>query len=255
MNKIFVVVLSAGLFGILIAQSAEGQLIRIFDGGGNVSVRAPFVRVNVDPWGNTHVRAPFVNVYSPPGYYQPFPRRYVRGYPAQGVPVYSNPQPSGVPVTAPAANSPSIVGPSETAKPVPPDPPGFHSVLEPNRNNQPRSLVQQRRVLAAKSQALERSLARYSNAEAWQKFLRLPTFVFDDSTDANLAGAITAKDEQSLKKMLDRFDRTAGRADYHLVTNLPGFKQTHEDLRKFTESVRSATSSSREELPPPSDKK
>ena len=48
---------------------AHAQLVRVFPGGG-VSVRAPFVRVEVDAFGGTYVRAPFTSVYSPGDYYR-----------------------------------------------------------------------------------------------------------------------------------------------------------------------------------------
>jgi hypothetical protein len=53
-----------------------------------VSVRAPFVRVDVGPpGGGVHVRAPFVNVNVPPRYYSP----PVAAYPVQQVPVQPAP--------------------------------------------------------------------------------------------------------------------------------------------------------------------
>jgi hypothetical protein len=64
-------------FGVIaafaIADLATAQ--RVWVGEGGVSVRAPFVRVDVGPYGGVSVRAPFANIDVPPDYYyEPYPR-------------------------------------------------------------------------------------------------------------------------------------------------------------------------------------
>jgi hypothetical protein len=65
----------SGMIG-LHAKPGMGQGVWV---GGGVRVRAPFVRVDVDPYGGVSVRAPFAAVDVPPrGYYEPgYPPAYV----------------------------------------------------------------------------------------------------------------------------------------------------------------------------------
>ena len=72
----YLVALAVALLFVFSQNPTDAQIVR-FGAGGGVNVRAPFVRVNVDPFGNTSVRAPFVNINPAyggrPVYPQPYP--------------------------------------------------------------------------------------------------------------------------------------------------------------------------------------
>lgn len=66
--------------------TADAQILRIGPRGG-VSVRAPFVSVDVSPWGGTRVRAPFTSVDTTDRYYRaPGGYGYAPIPPGQAVP-------------------------------------------------------------------------------------------------------------------------------------------------------------------------
>jgi hypothetical protein len=63
------------LLWLLFAGEVSAQLVRVGRSGG-VSVRAPFVHVEVGPGGETYVRAPFTSVFAPGhGHVVPFEMR------------------------------------------------------------------------------------------------------------------------------------------------------------------------------------
>ncbi len=232
---------------------SNGQLIRIFDSAGNVNIRVPFVRVQVDPVYGTYVRAPFVRVNSPPPYYyppqyyaQPQPGSFAPGYAPNGMPVSPSRQPRVTPRGA--ETSPAITGPESNRVSNPPDPPGLHSVLSPEPAN-PLTLDQLRRALGASSRALNGQLSRYSNAEEWQKYLRPPEFILDESQNQDVAASVS--DVATLQKLLERFDRASVRPDYHLVTKLEGFQTTHQNLRSMVKMLGDIATEKMEELPAP----
>ncbi len=252
------------LFGSL--ESASGQLIRIFSGGGGTSIRVPFVRVETDPVFGTYVRAPLVEINSPPrfGYgYRAYPGRVYPGTvypgPRYGLgPVYPpvSPAPANAPgqPVAPAAATPTpnINGPDPTGNP--PNPSGLNSVLSLDAGPT-MDFQQQRRALLDSAQALDRGLSRYSNAQEWQEFLRLPEFLTAPAAHESAADLANEQREQ-LRDLLKRFDKVSQRSDYRLVNQLEPFRATHLQLSQLSQLVFATGQSqpAREELPPPIDK-
>jgi len=85
----------------------------------------------------------------------------------------------------------------------------------------------QQQVLAHSGQSLNAALSRFTTAESWQKFLKLPESVY--SADKDAATKLSA-DVANLKKALVKYDSSKKNADYKLVTQLPEFAATHQHL-------------------------
>jgi len=67
-NRFHTNLLALALLIALAAPEASAQFFHFGGVGGGVSIRAPFVAVDVDPWGGSRVRAPFTAVDSGFGY-------------------------------------------------------------------------------------------------------------------------------------------------------------------------------------------
>ena len=279
-SKLFFLGMAACLMWLLPTDSASGQLVRVFNGGG-VQIRAPFVRVNVGPYGGTNVRAPFVRHYSPgyaPGYYPgpyrgnypvypsgtPYPNNsYPNNMVQPGTPAPSYP-PSTQPVYPPRSNVPrnnGVVPTQPPAEPRPSNPPDvdssrgaipgskdLRSVLETNVDSEP--LEQQRLQLAQSAKALDGSFAKFANAKSWQEYLQLPAAVFQDSRSGDVSQSLTDTDFERLRKVLQRYDSTVGDATFQKVTGLPHFQTTYRHLKTFVQQLESQNVA-HEEIPPP----
>ena len=82
----FKTVIGAATLFFVGAATADAQILRIGPHGG-VSVRVPFVSVDVSPWGGTRVRAPFTSVDTADRYYMaPGGYGYATIPPGQAVP-------------------------------------------------------------------------------------------------------------------------------------------------------------------------
>lgn len=129
------------------------QRVWVGGGGGGVRVRAPFVRVDVDPYGGVSVRAPFTAVDVPPrGYYEP----------VYGPPIY----------TESRAMEPQFPNAADLAA---------------------MSDEQIQQALPAIAQNLHDRLGRFDTGDTWQRYLRLGEEATDPSAplDARTAAIAT----------------------------------------------------------------
>ena len=155
--------------------------------------------------------------------------------------------------TEPASRQPTIVSPGSSSDANNPPDPGLRSVLtsEMPATALPLTIGQQRQALQASSEALDEQLSRYSNANAWQKYLQLPSLVYDGTHDESVTPVMAPADMQALRKMKARYDKASAREDYRLVNGLSHFKETHQNLRAFVQMLENSPAANLEELPSP----
>ena len=90
-------VLLGAALAVLLSTATDNvwaQFVRVYPGGG-VRVKAPFVRVEVNPWRGTYVRAPFTEVITPARRYRRWrtPAYTVPDVHVREVPTYENRDP------------------------------------------------------------------------------------------------------------------------------------------------------------------
>lgn len=189
---------------------ADAQVVRVGSFGG-VSVRVPFVSVDVLPYGGgTRVRSPFTSVNT--GAY-----RY--GYPA-GYALYSAPAP--VPVyRAPLYPAPVYFLPHyPEAGNVNPEPNVYKSEWAAPSDSLPDRLI-------ASAQQLKRSLLlRRDDSDIWLDYL---------GPDRIIATIEGGESPGSLRTLLINYDGVVGNPDLWSITRASGFSQTHQLLRDFAD--------------------
>ncbi len=284
MRRVQCLLIAIGLMLCLPGDAAVGQLIRIFNNGGGVDIRVPFVRVQTDGYGGSYVRAPFVQVVTPTPYFpaQPY---YVQ--PAQPGYVQPPTRYNHAPAYAPGQTVMDRVGP--TSQPaISPGPPSLDS-LSPNapvavpareatRPSPERALPAEsgadadvssgelksvlagqgpvdglpglRQQLVSSARDLDRALLTYSNASLWQDYLQLPAIIDNESLWLDPA-SISQDQRDQLKRTLDRFDRTASRPDMRLINQFESFQRVHQQLASLLEVLPPLAAPVQEELPPP----
>jgi len=193
----------AGAVFMLVPAPADAQIVRRYAGGG-VTVRAPFVRVDVGPYGATSVRAPFVAVDDPGGVYIGPRRRWMRR------PLYMAP-----PEGAAYAMRPTLA----QARPLP--------TAEELAVLDVVTLVETLRHL---SEHLAYSLERFDKAAGWQRYLVLPGDALGSPGIEPVAIRLDV-----LEKQLARYDKVATGAEFAKIADLPSFAPTHGALRLVVE--------------------
>ncbi|TWU59903.1 hypothetical protein Poly51_01760 [Rubripirellula tenax] len=254
-----VFVLVGSLFGAVAAPSAADAQIRVGAFGG-VSVRVPFVGVDVLPFGGgTRVRAPFTSVgtgFYGGGFYgaDPFYRgprlyddlygyrsgyrygsRYDYGYrPYDDHPayLYGPPPVIAVPVV-PHYGNPGYVYTEPYADlryvaPLDRDPSGYqpdYQSARPAIVSPPASLVDDLRSAAQRlSSALTR---RPDDADIWQDYLGPNQII--ETIDRGGAPA-------ELRSLLMNYEGLSGNSQLSSIWIVDGFRQTHRLLRQWVES-------------------
>ncbi|MFK8113626.1 MAG: hypothetical protein AB8B91_15600 [Rubripirellula sp.] len=222
-----------GLLGLAAsawATSAQAQLVRVGAFGG-VSVRAPFVRVNVLPFGmGTQVRAPFTSVntrayalgysgyygqvYHPPRYYAPAPVYRVPVYHVQPIPVYVTP----VVRTQTIQSAPMNRVRYQTTRPAYTPGPSLSASMPGAGNfSSPAQLRQ-----AAES--LKRSLAsRPDDADVWLEYLAPQKII--DALDGN-------ESHESLRMLQANYEGVVGNPSLTSIRAASGFTATYQSLRQ-----------------------
>ncbi len=211
MNRLLILV--TGLFLSAATSSiASAQLVRI-GGFGGVSIRAPFVAVDVLPFrGGTRVRAPFTavntglygNGYAPYPAYRYRPRYYADPY-TIARPLYQ-PQP--------------YYEPPEYAAPLSPTP-----VISDPVNDSPvsnGSIDQQLRFSAAQ---LQRNLARRKDdGDIWINYLE---------PDRIIAVIDRGMSPQQLRPLLNNYIGVVGNSSLSFIWSTDGFRETYRLLDLF----------------------
>jgi len=178
---------------------AEAQIVRRFAGGG-VQIRAPFVRVNVNPYGRASVRAPLVAV--DPGGVRVGLRRRLAPMPQQ----------LGPQQVAPAqAQVPSGGLPDRGYVPFP--------TAEELAAMDDRALFT---ALSDLAYGLDVRLSRLNTGAGWQRYLRISDSVLV-APDENL---------DKLVKTLGRFDSISDNPEFAKIAGLPSFIATKAALRQ-----------------------
>jgi len=191
---------------MLLPVSAEAQIVRRFRGGG-VQVRAPLVRVNVNPYGGTSVRAPFVAV--DPGGVHVGLRQRLAPLPQQVAPPVGRP-----------------VGPQGQAYSGDQSERGYSGQgYVPFPSSDDLLAMDDPALFATLGDlfyALDRRLSRLSTGAGWQRYLLLPSDVLRDPV-ANL---------DQLEHGLARFDSVADNPEFSKIAGLPSFIATKAALRQ-----------------------
>ena len=181
-------------------QPAAGQIVRRYPGGG-VSVRAPFVRVDVGPYGGTSVRAPFVAVDDPGGVYIGPRRRLLR-----------RPR---------FAEAPPYYGQVETTQPTLATRPPLPTAEELAALD----LVSLVGTLRDLSRALQEALQRFDDPTGWQRYLALPEDALGAPGTDEVAIQLSV-----LQERLERYDQVATGGKFAKIAEMPSFVATHTAL-------------------------
>ena len=194
-----------GALCLLIPMPAEGQIVRRYPGGG-VSVRAPFVRVDVGPYGATSVRAPFVAVDDPGGVWVGPGRRRMRrpGF-AEASPYHGQVQA----MHPPLAEAPPLPTPEQL------------SAMD---------LVTLVGTLRDLSGTLQQSLRRFDDPVGWQRYLEIPEDALGSPGMENLEVRLDV-----LEKQLTRYDKVAVGQKFAKIAAIPTFQATHAALQLVVE--------------------
>ena len=210
------IVCSSSVFCWLLAacQIGDAQLVRVGP-GGRVSVRAPFVRVDVGPYGGTYVRAPLTSIYAPSFRGR---ARYYR-YPA------------------------APYGPYEVVPPVGVDDGDF----QPDMGQV--TLPELRSTLVDHWNALQLDLSRLAAGISWQRHLALPPDLLAEPLDGSAAADPSPLE---LKRVHDRYERVAGAYEYRAISQLASFQPTRRLLSVYLDRVLAEFDQTPafEELPP-----
>lgn len=210
--------------------AAQAQIVR-FGMGGGVSVRAPFVRVDVSPYGGTQVRAPFTSVDTGGSRYRgaiPYGYSSPSGYSAYGAAPYS----VGPSYRAYYSDRRAVVVVPQVIAPIPAIPlvapprydiPSYADVFPPtvavpSSSSRPVSLADR---LADSAGKLRRSLARSRDESTWVGYLQPGAIEsladrlysgrgFNDITTDEVRGLIANFDGVSANPDLNWLSRSAG---------------------------------------------
>jgi hypothetical protein len=198
---------------LIVAEAAEAQIVRWGPGGG-VSVRAPFVHVEVGPGGSTYVRAPFTSVNTP-GFGRPA-FRYDDPSPYRSGPVTSG-QTSG--------NSTTRLRPltAEEYSQSPASTPHL-AITDPAQMNW-RELRRHTRAVAS---SLENELTRVADGSAWAGSLRPGTIRDLLAEDADQPPDPTSVDQ--LLDILRSYDALVESNGYPQIARLTAFREMRQAL-------------------------
>ncbi len=233
--------LSTLILVIAAPTAAQAQIVR-FGVGGGVSVRAPFVQVDVSPYGGTHVRAPFTSVdtYGP---------RY------RGAIPYGNPLPGGYSAyrAAPYSVGPSYrayysdhralvvvpesVPPLPVAPLVPPpryDIPSYSEVFPPNASASlsPSRLVNLADRLADSAAKLRRSLARSREESTWVGYLQ-PGAIESLADRLHNGRGFSDIATGEVRGLIANFDGVSANPDLNWLSRSPGFHESRTALAEL----------------------
>ena len=217
-NKNTCLLISALALCAATADETDAQIVRRFAGGG-VAVRAPFVRVNVDPWGRTSVRAPFVAVDSPGavgiGPHRRLARRQWRAerralQAQQQAPLYSTDVQSQSAAPTPAE-----------AAPIPSD--GQLAQME---------LPELVSVLRDLSSSLQEALTRFEDPDGWQQYLAIPEEALPTPGTGETSSGL-----ELLAKQLGRYDTVSTGGSFSKIAAMPSFAATHAALELLVERL------------------
>lgn len=224
MRSIATLVVAVAAF-VFAPNVAWSQLVRVYRGAG-VSVRAPFVRVQVSPDGQRSVRAPFVTINTPG-------RTRVVSATTHGLRT--------------ARQTPTPARLEQPRSATPPRPTPTESLLDRTR-----------RQLAQSARDLERELMRLDTGSEWLRPLRLPDEIVIGQSGADrgapLPPSTVQAPDESVKQLVDvlaRFDAVSRNPEYEAVREMPVFKRTHSLLETYVSLLGPAPSEDRPDGPQP----
>ncbi len=197
--------IALSLFAItfVLAGDANSQIVRRYPGGG-LTVRAPFVRVDVGAYGGTSVRAPFVAV--DPGAVQVGPRRRLLRRQIRA-------ERRALEQTEQSQSFGQVQAEPPTLAETPPLPsPAELEALE---------LTELVSALRDLSRILHDSLEKFDDPTGWQRYLEIP-----DTALGSPGIEEVAIDLSALEKKLDRFRNVANDAEFAKISKLQPFKAT-----------------------------
>lgn len=260
--------LGCGVIGIALgaAPDARGQLVRIGPLGG-VSIRVPFVSVDVSPWGDTRVRAPFTAVDAPGRGYYHHHYHYDQRIPLYDLPAYgySLPYEAYSSPYEPYSDSyrwyaepsrryglgadPSYAlpsrpyrseSPADANAPIevpysPYDADWFRSTERASSSDGAvggdaagEATAVLRQSLLEAATRLNAALQRRSDGQVWQDYLQ-PDAIIAAISQGTSADATTDR----LRELLDNYDGVTANASLDWVTRLDGFDNTRRLLRQW----------------------
>ena len=201
------------------SSEAEAQIVRRFPGGG-VAVRAPFVRVDVDPWGRTSVRAPFVAV-DDPGAVRVGPRRRLarRQWRAERRAVLEQ-------------QETQAYSQFQTPAPTPAEVPALPTAEEMAEME----LIALVSTLRDMSRLFQDSLVmRFEDPEGWQRYLAIP----DDALGSPGMDEVALRMDV-LERQLERYRKVAEGEKFAKIGTMPSFAATHAALELVVERFENA---------------
>ena len=184
---------------------ADAQIVRRYRGGG-VSIRAPFVRVDVGPYGGTSVRAPFVSV-GPGGGVALGPRRRI---------LLRQPRVDNQVVPA-SAVQPQSFGQVQTKPPVLAAAPPLPSRSELRSLDLPELVA----TLRDLSHGLHEALYKFEDPAGWQQYLSIP----EDALGTPGVDEVVL-DVEVLQKQSARFEKVATNREFSKIAAIPSFAAT-----------------------------
>lgn len=194
--------------------TSEAQIVRRFPGGG-VAIRAPFVRVNVNPWGGTSVRAPFVGIDSGAvriGQQRRIARRQWRAERRAAIEAQAEPAVSQVQAPAPTpAQAPPLPSPEQMAE---------------------MEMAELLATLRDMSRLLDDSLLKFDEPGGWQQYLEIP----DDALGTPGVSEVALQSEL-LEKQLNRYRNVSVGEKFRKIAEMPSFAATHAALELVMERV------------------
>ncbi len=211
----------ASLTALGVAQPCNAQIVRI-GGLGGVSVRAPFVSVDVGPFGGTRVRAPFTSVYSYGGPVVAYPRPFIglpayRPLPAFGVvpvvPAYPAVAAYRVPVFPVPVVEPMVQ--VEAAIPV-----QGYQVTRPSTDG---NVAEDLRRAAIR---LQYSLSLRHDGDVWLDYLN-PALI--------IASVESGSATPSLAALISNYDGVVANGSLRPIYTASGFNETRELLRVYVD--------------------
>lgn len=194
----------------------DAQIVR-FGTFGGVSIRAPFVAVDVGPYGETRVRAPFTSVYS---YGRPV-LSYPRG--VVGVPVYPPLPPFAIVPALPAYPVPvypAVPVLPEVVYETPAIPSQGYQVTRPSLDGH---VAEDLRRSAIR---LQYSLSLRHDGDVWLEYLN----------PARIIAVIEQGDSpSSLRDLIANFDGVVANGSLRAIYSAGGFNDTRELLRVYVD--------------------
>jgi hypothetical protein len=208
----------AALSIAVFAAPCQAQIVRI-GGFGGVSVRAPFVGVDVFPYGPTIVRAPFTRVYSSGLPYGPiFPYRHG----VIGVPVFPPVASVVVVPSVPVVRVPVLAVPSVPSVVFEEEPilPQGYQVTRPSLDGHVSEDLRRAAI------ELQFSLSRRHDGDVWLDYL---------APGRIIQSIEQGEDPNSLRDLIMNYDGVVANGSLRPIHNALGFNQTRELLRVYVD--------------------